>query len=229
MGRREQRFHGDRERGASAGAVAAALKHTLPEERGELTQVPLGELEAAGPQGGGGGGQQHLEQLPQVALEGQQTAQGSGVRGRGPAAALTSRWLRRSATIRSSLFPNSFFGGNSSAASWGGGGEHRSEVRGHGSGRPPAAAHLRILQLQALVHLPEAAVASEHRPHVLLHADLRTAADGRGERGVREGWTRDGRGVREERTRGERGVRESCCLTFTSNWKCSSLPCPRRK
>lgn len=64
------------EGGASAGAVAAALKHTLPEERRELTHVPLGELEAVGPQRGGGGGQHHLEQVPQVALEGQQTAQG---------------------------------------------------------------------------------------------------------------------------------------------------------
>lgn len=31
---------------------------------------------------------------------------------------LASKWFRRSATIRSSRFPNSFFGGNSRAASW---------------------------------------------------------------------------------------------------------------
>lgn len=31
---------------------------------------------------------------------------------------LASKWFRRSATIRSSLFPNSFLGGNSRAASW---------------------------------------------------------------------------------------------------------------
>jgi len=31
---------------------------------------------------------------------------------------ITSKWLRRSAITRSSLFPKSFFGGNSKVASW---------------------------------------------------------------------------------------------------------------
>lgn len=52
----------------------------------------------------------------------------------------------------------------------------RKEHKGQRSSaaQPPGAAHLRILQLQALVHLSEAAVASEHRPHVIVHGDLKT-------------------------------------------------------
>lgn len=53
-------------------------------------------------------------------------------------------------------------------------GQRSAAPDGQTDGRPPGAAHLRILQLQTPVHVSEAAVASEHRPHVIVHGDLKT-------------------------------------------------------
>lgn len=98
---------------------------------------------------------------------------------------LTSRRPRRSATSRSSRFPNSIFGGNSRVSSWRR--EHGEDGRKQqgtiSSSRVPRhssragerlenVSHLWVLQPQRLVHLSEAAVAPEDRPRLVHHRHL---------------------------------------------------------
>lgn len=160
----------------SAGPVAAVLKHALPEERRELAHVTLGELEAAvGSERRVGGGQHHLEQVPQVTLKGQHMGVSPQAVCWGPHKLLPPGGSGapppsvRLCSQTVSLEETPELPAEEETA-------QRSEVGGPGrtDGRPPGAAHLRVLQLQTLVHLSEAAVASEHRPHVVVHGDLRT-------------------------------------------------------
>lgn len=68
-GNKSKQRHGDLSLERSAGAVAAALEDALLEEVAELADVVLGEVGGAvGSQRRAGGGEQHPEQVPQVAL-----------------------------------------------------------------------------------------------------------------------------------------------------------------